>query len=100
MYVICNVTCVTQYLLLKKKKDLPHNCSLPDNQYMWLRFGTDLVSTRPLVPGSSCPCNQPGIYNSVCSLHPDTGQSFCTGEPHLRLKSHREAVKEGPKSGV
>lgn len=67
---------------------------------MWLHFGKDLVNTHPLVPGNSCLCNQPGIDNSVCFLHPDTGQSFCTGEPRLCLKSYRETVKEGPKECV
>lgn len=92
--MLCSVTYITLYSQ-KRKQKLPHNCSLPDNQYMWPHFGTDWVSTHPLGPGSSCLCNQPGIDNSECFLRPDTGQSFCTGGPHLRLKPYRTAVKEG-----
>lgn len=64
---------------------LPHNCSLPDNQYMWHHSGKDWVSTRPLVPGNNSQCSRLGIDNNVCFLHPDTGLSFCRGEPRLHL---------------
>lgn len=74
------------------KIHLPHNCSLPNNQYRQLHSGKDWVSTRPLVPGSNSQCSRPGIDNNECFLHPDTGLSFCTGEPLPPLKSYRKEL--------
>lgn len=54
------------------------------------------MSTRLLVLGSNSLCTQLGICNNGCFLRPDTGLSFCTGEPPPRLKSHRTELQSVP----